>query len=150
MSPTVLRVAGVAVGAVTMVAVGAATGSWWWIAASVGAASAVGAVVDRQLELARALSTLALVVGLGVADRAWLVPVLVAGSIGAVELLAAADRITIVRPSIDVSRLPVTVLGAAGVSAAVLAVAQLPAVLASAATIVAAAGAVVATRVIAR
>lgn len=145
------RIAGAVVGAAAMVVAGALTGSWWWVVALGGAASAVGAVFDRQVVFAQVVTVLALGVGLSVEDVAWFVPLLVGATIASAELGAAADRTTIIRPAVAPAN-PVlsSTLLAVVVSAGVLAVGVLPLPAAAGSVVVAAGAAVVATRVIAR
>lgn len=151
MSRWSVRVAGALLGSVTMLGAGALAGSWWWLPALGGAVSAVGAVVDRQLAYAQVLAVLALGVGLAVEGALWSVPLLVGGVVASIELGAAADTVTIVRPRVP---RPVASAGAAllavVVSAIVLVLGELPVVAAAGSVVVAAAAAVVATRVLAR
>ena len=151
MSAGVVRSAGVVLGVLTMVAAGALAGEWWWLASLVGAVAAVGSIADQHLANAHVLVTLVLAVGLAVESTVWFVPLLVAGTIGTIELCAAADRTTVIRRAVpDVGRAALTVPAAALLSAAVLAVAEVPVAAFSGAVIVAAGAGVVATRVIAR
>lgn len=145
------RVVGAVVGATAMVIAGVLSGSWWWVIALCGAASAVGAVFDRQVVYAQVVTVLALGVGLSVEGAGWFVPLLVGATIGATELGAAVDRTTIVRPDVRSARDVVSAaLLAVVVSAGVLAVGALPSTAAAGSVVVAAVAAVAATRVIAR
>ena len=151
MSASAARAIGVTLGAVTMLSAGVLAGDWWWVAALIGAVAAVGSVADRHLAHAHVLATLVLAVGLAVESAIWFVPLLVAGTIGTIELCAAADRTTVIRPVVpDVKRAAITIPATAVLSAAVLVTAELPVAAFSGAVVVAAAAGVVATRVIAR
>lgn len=150
MSASIARSIGVTVGVVAMVMAGALTGSWWWAAAVLGAASAMGAAFDRQLVFSQALAMLAVGVGLSAEASAWFVPVLVVGSIASVELGAVADRTTIIRPNVpELATVGTAALTAGALSAVVLALGEVH-VAVAAGSVAAACGAVVATRVIAR
>lgn len=151
MSAGVLRAAGVAVGVLTALAGGQAAGGWWWLATVAAIVGVLGSLSDRQLGHLVVFAALALTAGVVGAHRSWMVPVIAAGVVGSFELLAAADRVTVVRPTVavraEVARstaiaaaisAAVLVLGAATTGAPVLAVA------------VAAAAATVALRVVAR
>lgn len=151
MSASAARAIGIALGVVTMLSAGVLAGEWWWAAALVGAVAAIGSVADRHLAHAHVLATLVLSVGLAVESATWFVPLLVAGTIGTIELCAAADRTTVIRPVVpDVNRAVITIPTTALLSAAVLIVAELPVATLSGAVIVAAVAGVAATRVIAR
>lgn len=151
MSAAVVRGSGVVIGVVSMGAAGLVAGGWWWAAAMLGAAAAVGSVADRHLPQAHVLATLVLAVGLAVESAAWFVPVLVAGTIGAIELGAAADRTTRIRPVVpDLRRSILTIPASAVVAGAVLVAAEVPGAAFSGAVVVAAGAGIVAIRVIAR
>lgn len=133
------------VGALGAVGAGALAGGAWWIVAGVAAIASIGAVVDRQLGFAQVLASLVLVAGLVAAGQAWYVAVLAAGTLGSSELLAAADRVTVVRRDVpDLGRVARAIPGAAVLTAAVLvvgaAVGDVPAVGAAAAAVAATMG----------
>lgn len=150
MTPSVLRIAGAAVGALSTIVAGALAGGWWWAAGAAGAVAAIGGAVDRQLGLAQVLVTLLLAVGLAAADVEWFVPLLAAGTIGGLELGALADRRTVVRPRVDADGVLGSVALTVGVATTVLLASALPDLPTTAAVLGAAAAAVVAVRVIAR
>lgn len=151
MTATSTRWFGAGVGVLTMVVAGLLTGQWWWVAAAVGVLAATGSIADRQLAHAHALATLALAVGLAVESHGWFLPLLVAGTIASIELGAAADRTTIIRPRVlDLRDVAATSAASAALAAAVFAVGFVPAVAAAGGVLVAAAAGVLATRVIAR
>lgn len=139
------------VGVATMLGAGALAGGLWWVVAVVGAVGAAGAVRDRQFAYLQALALLGAVVGLAAVGHHWFVPLLVAGTFASIELGAAADRTTVIRRSVpDLSTVGTRVAGAALLGAAVLLLSQLPVPAMTAAVLLAAGAAVVATRVIAR
>lgn len=143
------RVLAGVIGVVAMLAGGALAGGWWWLPALAGAGAAGCAIVDRQFLHPQVLATLALAVGLGATTNLWFVPLLVAGTIGSAELAAAAERTTSVRR--QVPGLPAVVtatVGSAILAGVVLVLGEIEP--AAGVLVVAALGATVATRVIAR
>lgn len=149
MNASTVRLFGASVGALTMLSAGPVMGGWWWSASLTGALAAVGSVADRHLAHAHVLATL--VVGVGLAVESRMVPFVVAGTIGSIELGAAADRTSVVRPSASgLGSVAAATIGSAGLSGLILAMAALPRVALSGAVVVAAAAGVLATRVIAR
>ncbi len=151
MSVGSLRVVASTLGLGAMLVAALLSGGWWWLAAGVGAVAAVGAAADRHLGHPQVLACLATSVGLAVEGHEWFVPLLVAGTIGSIELAAAADRTSIVRPQVPGLRSAVVAgVGSAILAAMVLLAGHLPLAVVSGSVVVAAAAGVVATRVIAR
>lgn len=142
---------GAALGVAVLLGGGLLAGSWWWVAAGLGSAAGVGAVVDRHLGNAQVVAALVLVAGVVAAGHDWYVVVLAAGTIGAIELLAAADRLSVVRTQVpDLGRVGRVVPFAAVLAAAALVVGAVSTGMPAGGALGAAVAAVLALRVIAR
>ena len=144
-APGAVQWLGASVGALSAAGAGVLAGGPWWIAAGVAAIASIGSVVDRQLGFAQVMASLVLVGGLVAAGHGWYVAVLAAGTLGSSELLAAADRMSVVRSEVpDLGRVARTVPAAAVLSAGVLVVgagvADVPAVGAAVAAVAATMG----------
>ena len=139
------------VGAVTALGGGALAGGWWWAVAGIAAVASVGAVTDRQLGFGQVLASLVLVAGVVAAGHDWYVAVLAAGTIGSFELLAAADRVTLVRPEVpDLAWVARMVPSAALLAGALLVVGAVSRDLPATGVVVAALAATLGLRVVAR
>ena len=146
-----VRCAGAVLGAVTMLGGGWLAGGWWWVAAAAGAFAAIGAVADGQIGHAQVLAGLVLVAGVVAAGHDWYVVVLAAGTIGSMELQAAADRVTVVRPRVpDAGRVVRVVPAVALLAAAVLVIGAVTSGTPAFGAVAAAAAGVLGLRVIAR
>ena len=146
-----VRLLAAASGTATALGGGALAGGWWWAVAGVAAVAAIGAATDRQLGFGQVLASLVLVGGVVVAGHDWYVAVLAAGTVASFELLAAADRVTLVRPAVpDLGWVARVVPSAAVLAAAVLVVGGVSGTLPAAGVAGAALAAVVGLRVVAR
>lgn len=123
MSGSVARLAGAVVGSLVALGAGWLIGGGWWVAAAATVAGSVWAVVDRQAVHLHALGTLALAGGAVATDQRWLIVILVAGFVAGVEAMAAADRVTVVRPEVPDGRAVLTAVAGAALIATVVLVA---------------------------
>jgi hypothetical protein len=146
-----VRCAAAVLAAAAALGAGVLAGGGWWLAAVLGAVAGIGAAADRHLAHPHVLATLVLVAGVVATGHEWYVVVLAAGTIGASELHAAADRTTLVRPRVpDLGRTVVASVTAGAVAALVLLIGTMPSGGPAAGAVVAALAAVVGLRVIAR
>ena len=99
---------------------GATLGGWWWLPAALAGA---GALTGRTGSLVHAVATLLLAGGASVEDVTWLVPLLVLGIVAGVETAALPERATRVRTHVPVAPALSVPLAAAGMAAAVVALA---------------------------
>lgn len=150
-SAATVRCTAAALAAAAPLGAGVLAGGWWWAAAAVGAVAGIGATADRHLGHPQVLAALVLVAGVVATGHEWYVTVLAAGTIGATELHAAADRITLVRSRVpDLGRAAAATASAALVVAVILVVGTMSSGVPAAGAVVAALAAVVGLRVIAR
>ena len=150
-SATTVRCVAASVAVIAALGAGVLAGGWWWSVAGVAALAGIGAAADRHLGHPQVLATLVLVAGVVATGHEWYVIVLAAGTVGATELHAAADRITLVRPRVpDLGRALAATASTAVVVAAVLVVGGVSSGAPAAGAVVAALAAVVGLRVITR
>ena len=151
MSGILVRLLGAAVGVTAALVGGMAAGGWWWVAAGIGASASVGGILDRHLAFAQVLASLILAAAVVDAGQGWLVAAIAAGTVASIELAAAADRTSVVRPAVpNLDRVARSAAAAAALAAAVLVVGAVSTGLPAAAPVGAALAAVFAIRVIAR
>lgn len=128
-SATTARIASVLAGVATFAVAGAVIGAWWWAAAVVGALAVIGSWVDvreRGMGYLVVIAALAISVGAIAASAEWLVVVMAVGAIASIELAAAADRTTVIQPTVVVTgHLARTLTGVAILSAAIVVVGEL-------------------------
>lgn len=130
---------------------GALAGGWWWAVALAGAVAAVGSVWDRQLDYVAVLAALASSAGVVAAGHHWYVVVLAVGPLMSIELLAASDRVTVVRRSVpDMAHIASRIPWLVGLAAAVLVVGRVSTEVPVAGVVGAGLAAAMAVRVIAR
>lgn len=98
MSPSVGRAVAVVVGVAALIVGGVAAGGWWWVVAATGAGATLSGLSARRAAVIQAGATLALGIGVVASGRDWAVLALTAGIVVSLELFAAADRATRVRP----------------------------------------------------
>lgn len=151
MRPVSIRGMGVAAGVASALAGGALAGGWWWMVAGAGAGAALGGAWDRHLDHVQVIAALALVAGLMAAGHDWYVVLLAVGPVASIELLAAADRASIVRPVVtDLGRVGWIAAATAATSGTVLVLGQVSAAAPAWAGVGAGVAGIVAVRVIAR